>query len=114
MSNGGGARKNLPEALCSKILYQLLNGIAICHSMLISHRGIKLENILVDTKSDPISLKIIDFGFSRQSQSETELLKQPCGTLPYMAPELCKKKEYLGPPADMWAIGVVFYTLLFG
>ena len=37
-----------------------------------------------------------------------------CGTLPYMAPEICKKIPYHGPPADMWAIGVVFYVLIFG
>jgi serine/threonine kinase 32 len=31
-----------------------------------------------------------------------------------MAPELCGKKSYHGPASDMWAIGIVFYTILFG
>jgi len=62
--HNNGARKNLPEKLCSKILYELLKGISICHRMLICHRDIKLENLLVDIECDPISLKIIDFGFA--------------------------------------------------
>ena len=31
-----------------------------------------------------------------------------------MSPELCQKEEYIGPAADVWASGVVLYTLLFG
>ena len=31
-----------------------------------------------------------------------------------MAPEIVSKREYAGPPADMWAIGVLFFALLCG
>jgi len=31
-----------------------------------------------------------------------------------MSPEICGKKEYNGPAADIWAAGIVFYTILFG
>jgi serine/threonine protein kinase len=31
-----------------------------------------------------------------------------------MSPELCNKIEYYGAGVDIWAIGVVMYTLLFG
>ena len=31
-----------------------------------------------------------------------------------MAPELCLKEEYDGPAVDIWAAGVVLYTLLLG
>lgn len=42
------------------------------------------------------------------------MLKTACGTPPYMSPELCKKVQYDGMSADMWAIGVLFYTIMFG
>ena len=37
-----------------------------------------------------------------------------CGTPSYMPPEILKKKEYEGPPADMWSLGVVLYAMLHG
>ena len=61
-----------------------------------------------------MTTKIIDFGFATQSSCAEERLKTFCGTPAYMAPELCNKKEYLGSKVDMWAAGVVLYTLLIG
>jgi len=31
-----------------------------------------------------------------------------------MAPEIVSKVEYSGPPADIWALGVLLYALLCG
>jgi len=31
-----------------------------------------------------------------------------------MAPEIVNKVEYAGPPADIWALGVLLYALLNG
>ena len=31
-----------------------------------------------------------------------------------MAPEIVSKKEYCGPPADVWALGVLMFALLCG
>ena len=32
----------------------------------------------------------------------------------FMSPELVQKKEHLGGPADIWALGVILYILLTG
>ena len=57
-------KSNLPEEICSKILYQLLIALNFCHNMNIVHRDIKLENILVDMNTPNIETKLIDFGFA--------------------------------------------------
>lgn len=31
-----------------------------------------------------------------------------------MAPEIVSKREFRGPPADVWALGVLLYVLLCG
>ena len=81
-----------------------------CHNKCIAHRDIKLENILLD---DDNNLKIIDFGFSTCIPNDKKV-KMFCGTPSYMAPEIVSKKEYCGPPADIWALGVLLFALLCG
>jgi MAP/microtubule affinity-regulating kinase len=82
-----------------------------CHSRCVTHRDIKLENILLDAKCKTI--KLIDFGFSTCIPNEKKI-KLFCGTPSYMAPEIVKKEEYSGPPSDIWAMGVLLYALLCG
>ena len=55
--------------------------------------------------------KVIDFGFAAKS---VEKMKIFCGTPAYMSPEICSKKPYDGPSADVWAAGVLLFTMLFG
>lgn len=110
----GGMRKNLPEADCAKIVFQLASAMSFYHDLCIAHRDIKLENILVDISKPQMLTKLIDFGFATQSKSNEEKLTTFCGTPAYMAPELCSRDEYLGPQADSWALGIVLFTILFG
>ena len=77
----------------------------------IHFRDIKLENILVDRKTG--KLKLIDFGFCCCTAPDTKL-KIFCGTPSYMCPEIVQKRDYLGPPTDIWATGFLLYALLCG
>lgn len=87
-----------------------MEGIRYCHNRSITHRDIKLENLLLD---DDKNMKIIDFGFSTCIPNEKRV-KIFCGTPSYMAPEIVNKTEYCGPPADVWALGVLLFTMLCG
>lgn len=54
--------ENLDLELIKSFLYQLLEGIAYCHSKKIIHRDLKPQNLLLDQSG---SLKIADFGLAR-------------------------------------------------
>jgi serine/threonine protein kinase len=67
-TNIGTNRKILPEKVCAKIIYQVISGLSYMHDMNISHRDLKLENILVDPAT--YQTKIIDFGFAVKTDHE--------------------------------------------
>ena len=100
----------LNETDCIKIFSQIVDGVAYLHKSHITHRDIKMDNILIDSDNN---IKIIDFGFSIHAPPETKL-KIFCGTPRYMSPEIISKKEYYGPPSDIWSLGVLLYAMLCG
>lgn len=63
---------------------------------------------------ETLDTKIIDFGFSCQTDYKNEKLRSFCGTPAYMSPEITAKKDYSGPASDIWASGVLLYSLLMG
>lgn len=100
----------MPEDEVRKIIKQLISVLAHLHSRNVTHRDIKLENIIIDSKG---IIKLIDFGFCCCTSSDTKL-KIFCGTPSYMCPEIVMKKEYYGPPTDIWATGILLFALLCG
>lgn len=102
--------KRLGEDEARGLFRQILSAVQYCHRRHISHRDLKLENVLLTTR---YSIKVIDFGFSVCVPHPAKL-KNFCGTPSYMSPEIVNKEEYSAPGADMWALGVLFYTLVSG
>ena len=100
----------LEEKRALKIFKQIIQAINYCQSKNICHRDIKLENILT-IKNDIV--KLIDFGFAVITDKETyqTLL---CGSPSYMAPEIVKKEKYIAQYSDIWSLGVLLYSMLYG
>ena len=46
--------------------------------------------------------------------NENDLLKDQRGSPAYISPDVLSGKPYLGKPSDMWALGVVLFTMLYG
>lgn len=105
----------LSEKRTRQIMKQLFEAVNYVHSKSVVHRDIKPENILLD---DNFNIKVSDFGFAKPLAA-SELLIELCGTPGYLAPELlraalCDGSGGYGRPVDLWACGVVMYTLLAG
>ncbi|GLD63422.1 striated muscle preferentially expressed protein kinase isoform X2 [Lates japonicus] len=92
-------------------LVQILQGVEYLHSRRVLHLDLKADNIMVTNLN---AIKIVDFG-SAQSFNPLSLKHRDsgAGTLEYMAPEMVKG-EVVGPPADIWTVGVVTYIMLSG
>jgi serine/threonine protein kinase len=102
--------RKIKESNGKTIIKQILKAMSYCHSKCVSHRDIKLENVIISGNGE---VKVIDFGFSTCIPNEKKV-KMFCGTPSYMAPEIVQKIEYCGPPVDIWATGVLFYVLISG
>ena len=102
--------KRIEENFCKNIFYQIVKAIEYCSKKNIYHRDIKLENILLTHNNN---IKIIDFGFAIKC-SKKEYQNFFCGTLYYMPPEIVNKKKYLPYYSDIWSLGVLLYTMIFG
>ncbi|CAI5444593.1 unnamed protein product [Caenorhabditis angaria] len=103
------------EKKARRLMKQLFDGVEYMHDRNIVHRDLKLENILC---IDEERIVISDFGFATRLE-RGQKLRDLCGTPGYLAPETIKcqmydKAEGYSFEVDLWALGVIMYTLLAG
>ncbi|KAI8816818.1 kinase-like domain-containing protein [Fimicolochytrium jonesii] len=108
------AHSHLSEQHARHIFRQIADAIAYLHSQGIVHRDLKDENIVIDSS---LTIKLIDFGsaaFEAPNSNKRASLDRFQGTLTYASPEILAGKKYRGRPSDIWAVGVLLYTMLCG
>ncbi|ORZ20504.1 kinase-like domain-containing protein [Absidia repens] len=105
------ARRHLTEPETRYYLVQLLDACRYMHEKMVVHRDIKLSNIFLDHK---MNIKLGDFGLSAMLETPEDRKRTVCGTPNYMAPEILFGNHRHNQKADIWALGVVLYTLLTG
>ena len=66
---------------------ELINGISYMHSNRIGHRDLTPANVYLLNKNDQMSLKIGDFGLSKEI---TSYFKSFVGSVYYQSPEIIK------------------------
>lgn len=99
------------------VVRQLCSAVAFLHSLGITHRDLKPDNVLVCvTPKGPI-VKVADFGLSKMSEGALDgvLTRQhfssTCGSDFYMAPEVWGGLTYTAQ-ADIFSLGVLFWAVL--
>ncbi|KAL6452983.1 PSK1 Serine/threonine-protein kinase PSK1 [Candida maltosa Xu316] len=100
--------KDLNEVECKFIFRQIVSSIYHLHKNGIVHRDIKDENIIIDEKG---IIKLIDFGsagYVKQGPFDVFV-----GTIDYASPEVLRGEKYEGKPQDIWALGILLYTMLY-
>ncbi|TPX66272.1 hypothetical protein SpCBS45565_g04544 [Spizellomyces sp. 'palustris'] len=104
---------HLPERHARHVFRQIAEAVAYLHSRGIVHRDLKDENIVIDSN---LHVKIIDFGSAafEPSHKKSQLFDRFQGTLQYASPEILRGERYKGRPSDIWAMGVLLYTMLHG
>jgi len=97
------------EAL--SIIEGACEGLDYAHRHGVVHRDVKPGNLLRSLEGE---VKLADFGIAKATeQSSITQVGSVLGTAAYLAPEQARGEE-AGPPADLYALGVVAYQLLSG
>ncbi|XP_055388183.1 testis-specific serine/threonine-protein kinase 4-like [Condylostylus longicornis] len=107
--------KQLNDNKARKYFQQLINALEYCHSKGVVHRDIKCENLLFD---ENMNLRLIDFGFARGGMfpinNSPVLSETYCGSYAYASPEILKGVPYDPHMSDIWASGIVLYSMVYG
>ena len=103
-------RRRAPLSIADRlaILEDVCSGLHFAHTEGILHRDIKPANVILDVSG---TIKILDFGLARASDSGITRAGDQLGTLNYMSPEQVVG-GHLDHRSDVYAVGVLAYELL--
>ena len=104
-------RKQLDPFIAKLYAYQMLLSIKYIHSIGITHRDIKPQNVLVDQKTNKI--KLCDFGSAKKLVKGQKSLAYICSRY-YRAPELIFGSTQYDSQIDVWSMGCVIGELVLG
>ncbi|GAB2566027.1 hypothetical protein Aab01nite_46780 [Paractinoplanes abujensis] len=101
----------LTAAETMSVVAQAARALEAAHEAGIVHRDVKPSNLIIKPDGTVV---LVDFGVARSAGSSTLTgAREVVGTAMYIAPEQVSK-ETTGPPADLYALGVVAYHCLAG
>jgi protein-serine/threonine kinase len=118
-------RVNMEEAECRSIFVQVAKAIHHLHTKaFVVHRDIKDENVVLDGEGN---IKLIDFGSAAYIKNGPfDVFVGTIGnsspvisivlinvTVDYAAPEVLAGKPYRGKEQDVWALGILLYTIVY-
>ena len=109
------SKKRQPETVVATVIRKLALALREAHANGILHRDLKPDNVMIDLQHEPV---VMDFGLARmivQDDARMTAAGTILGTPAYMSPEQVEGEvDQLGPPSDVFSLGILFYELLTG
>ncbi|WP_437955139.1 protein kinase [Sorangium sp. So ce119] len=110
-------RRRLPFPTLVPIVRGIADALDAVHEAGITHRDLKPDNVFLAAERDGTWFpKLLDFGIAKLADGEGSEMTSTgvvLGTPQYMAPEQARGQR-TGPPADIYALGVMIHRMLTG
>lgn len=104
--------KKLPEKEALVIFLDIVRVVNDLHAKNIIHRDLKLGNIVLNKRTKRIT--ITNFCLGKHLVRGDDLLHDQRGSPAYISPDVLSGLPYSGKASDLWALGVVLFTMLYG
>jgi len=105
----------------AEILAQVCHAVGAAHAAGIVHRDLKPENIFLaqakrasSTGSLATTVKVLDFGIAKVLEAARGSNTGAIGSPLWMAPEQTERNAEIAPATDVWALGLIVFTMLTG
>jgi serine/threonine protein kinase len=107
--------KRLDVELAVRVTCDVARALGEVHALALVHRDVKPANVLVDTATSPVTVKLCDFGIARSTAPDAEKLTRAgtVGTPSFMAPEQIEERP-LDARTDVYALAATAYCMLTG
>ncbi|XP_060519798.1 cyclin-dependent-like kinase 5 isoform X1 [Cylas formicarius] len=99
---------DIDTEIVKSFMYQLLRGLAFCHSHNVLHRDLKPQNLLINKNGE---LKLADFGLARAFGIPVKCYSAEVVTLWYRPPDVLFGAKLYTTSIDMWSAGCIFAEL---
>jgi serine/threonine protein kinase len=117
--------QRLDPSVINNLLGKIANALTYAHDNNVIHRDVKPANILLTSRSTPVSDDsslprdvepiLTDFGLVRFTQSATQTSTgYITGTPAYMSPEQARGDKNLDARTDVYSLGITVYEMLAG
>ena len=109
-------RTNPPWPVLRRLLDEALSALSCLHARGTLHLDVKLSNVLLHRGKDGRAHAwLSDLGLAKALEQREAFQGTLAGTLSYMPLEvLLRRYGEIGPPADLFAVGVLMYRLVSG
>eukprot|EP01115_Flamella_aegyptia_P014154 TRINITY_DN78882_c0_g2_i1.p1 TRINITY_DN78882_c0_g2~~TRINITY_DN78882_c0_g2_i1.p1 ORF type:complete len:273 (+),score=30.33 TRINITY_DN78882_c0_g2_i1:70-888(+) len=107
------SNNKLEGRVVRNVLKQCVQAVKYLHDNRIAHGDIKSDNFLVRHQPEDVEVALADFEYAIKQKGKTTKRYIP-GTFLYRAPETFKKSAIDGFSADIYSLGILFFTIMTG
>eukprot|EP00794_Sanderia_malayensis_P011876 gene11876-13109_t len=111
------SKRKLRESEACKLFKQIVQTVSHCHENGVILRDLKLRKFVFQNKErTQLKLETLDDAHMTFCEQDGDVLTDKHGCPAYVSPEILEPTTagYSGKAADVWSLGVMLYTMLFG